>query len=75
MSRIDNDISILKRHIEIVDAITANIMRHAQTLGYFQNSKLDTNIAPSPVITTLADALQALEKSLDHCSGTLNVFD
>lgn len=75
MSRIDNDVAVVKRMAERVEGITERPMRHAHSLGYFEESKAGNTSTPSPVITTLADALQALERAIDNCSGSLNVFD
>lgn len=74
-SRIDNDVNTLKNVVERVETITHRIIRHARTLGYFEPPKDAAVSAPTPVVTTLADALTALDRAVDHCSGSLNVFD
>lgn len=74
-SRIENDVETLKtltRHVEIT---TERIIRHARSLGYFEPPADPKTQAPTPVVTTLADALQTLGRAIDHCSGSLNVFD
>ena len=74
VSRIENDVEQLKRFGERVDSINDRVIRHARALGYYEPTPA-TGQAPTPVITTLADALQALEYALERCSGSLNVFD
>lgn len=76
-SRIENDVSSVKAMTDRVERTTERIMRHARSLGYFEppsEGKL-TAVAPTPVVTTLADALQALDRAIDYCSGSLNVFE
>lgn len=75
MSRIDNDTETLKRLTERVEGTTMRIIRHARSMGYFEPPKDTGASTPMPVITTLADALNALDRAIDHCSGALNVFD
>lgn len=75
MSRIDNDVTTLKGMIERVEVITSRVVRHTRTLGYFEPPSDAKAEGPQPVITTLADAINALDRALDHCSGSLNVFD
>jgi hypothetical protein len=74
-SRIEADVDLVKSMVTHVEQTTSRIVRHARALGYFEPPS-DAKVAtPMPVITTLADALQALGRALDHCSGSLNVFD
>jgi hypothetical protein len=75
VSRIDNDVEVLKRMIDRVETVTHRIIRHARSLGYFESTADAKPSAPTPVITTLADAISALDRALDHCSGSLNVYD
>jgi hypothetical protein len=76
MSRIENDVEQLKRFADRADSITLRILRHARSLGYFEPQPGDAKVsAPMPVVTTMADAIQQLDRALDHCSGSLNVFD
>jgi hypothetical protein len=75
ISRIENDIEALKKITSIVESTTDRIMRHARSLGYFEPPKDSANALPSAVIMTLADAIHALDRAVDHCSGSLNVFD
>ena len=75
-SRIESDVERVKTMTEHVSRTTERIVQHARALGYFEptpDSKL--NAAPTAIVTTLADALQALDRAIDHCSGSLNVFD
>jgi hypothetical protein len=74
-SRIEHDVELVKTMIEGIERTTDRIIRHARALGYYEPTPESKLSAPSPVITTLADALQALGLALDHCSGSLNVFD
>lgn len=75
LSRIENDVELLKKLTVEVENVTARVMRHARALGYFDPPSPATQGAPTPVVTTLADALHALSREIDHCSGALNVFD
>lgn len=77
MSRIENDVETVKKMTGRVEKITEGIVTHARSLGYFEppsDVKAHTQ-APTPVVTTLSDALSALDRALDHCSGSLNVYD
>jgi hypothetical protein len=74
-SRIEHDVELLKTLIGTVERTTERVVHHARALGYFEPSPEAKTQAPTPVITTLADALQALTRAIDHCSGSLNVFD
>jgi hypothetical protein len=76
-SRIENDVEVVKALSCRVEAIADLIIRHARALGYFeptpdQNLKMST---PTPVITTLADALRELDRTIDRASGSLNAFE
>jgi hypothetical protein len=76
-SRIDKDVEAVKEMTSHIERTTERIIQHARSLGYFEStpdSKLRDSV-PIPVITTLADALQAMSRAIDHCSGSLNVFD
>lgn len=74
-SRIENDVEVLKNLTGRIEMTTERIIRHARSLGYYEPTPDAKTQAPTPVITTLADALGALDRALDHCSGSLNVFD
>lgn len=75
LSRIENDVEHVKALTVSVDMTTDRIVRHARSLGYFEPPEDAKATAPTPVVTTLADALQALNRAVDRCSGALNVFD
>lgn len=75
MSRIETDVETVKAMIDRLESTTARIVRHARVLGYYEPTPGPAVSAPTPVITTMADALQALGRAIDHCSGSLNVFD
>lgn len=74
-TRIESDVESLKNLIVVVESTTERIIGHARVLGYFQPPSDAKVSAPTPVVTTLADAVQALARAIDHCSGALNVFD
>lgn len=74
-SRIENDTEVLKRMIDRIESTTGRIIRHARSLGYYEPTPDNKEQAPQPVITTLADALGTLDRAIDNCSGSLNVFD
>lgn len=74
-SRIENDVEFVKNLTGGVEMTTERIIRHARSLGYFEPPTDAKAQAPTPVVTTLADALQALSRAIDHASGSLNVFD
>jgi len=76
MSRIDNDIEMVKSMTVRVQTSTDRIVRHAHSLGYFEPSKGTAAIdTPRPVTTTLRDALSELERAIETNSGALNLFD
>lgn len=74
-TRIENDVETIKRMTERTRDITERIIRHARALGYFEPPGDTKTSAPTPVTTTLADAINELDRAIDHCSGSLNVFD
>ena len=74
-SRAETDVENVKRMAGQVEIITDRIIRHACTLGYYEPTPEAKAVAATPVITTLADALRGLNAAIDHCSGSLNVFD
>lgn len=74
-TRIEQDVELVKTMTEHVNRTTERIVQHARALGYFEPPSDKVNAAPTPVITTMYDALQALSRAIDHCSGSLNVFD
>lgn len=74
-SRIENDVETVKALTGRLEATTERIIRHARSLGYYEPTPDARTAAPTPVVTTLADALCALDRAIDHASGSLNVFD
>jgi phage-related protein len=77
MNRIENDIETIKRITMRLESIHDRIMRNARVLGYFDSPKDIGSGAstPTPVVSTLADAINALDRAVDNASGALNVFD
>lgn len=75
LSRIESDVETVKGLTNIIENTTERIIRHARSLGYFEPPSDAKVSAPMPVVTTLADSLQALDRAINHCSGALNVFD
>jgi hypothetical protein len=75
VSRIENDVEFVKRLTSTIENTTSRIIGHARALGYFEPPQDAKAQAPSAVVTTMADALRALDHSIDHLSGSLNVFD
>ncbi len=75
MSRIENDVETIKRMTERVQDITSRVVRHARSLGYFEPPSKGETSVPTPVTTTLADAITALDRAIDGASGSLNVFE
>lgn len=75
LSRIEQDVEEIKRMINSVERTTERIIRHARSLGYYEPTPQPSGAAPTPIITSLADALKTLDRAIDHCSGSLNVFD
>ncbi len=76
VSRIEHDVELIKKMTSTVERTTERIISHARALGYFEPLEEVSKIGvPTPVITTLADALSAIGRAIDHCSGALNVFD
>jgi hypothetical protein len=75
-SRIQSDIDLIKSMTSQVEATSNRIVAHARALGYIEPpSDAKTGANPQAVITTMADALRALDAAINHCSGSLNVFD
>ena len=76
-SRIDNDIGNLKMLSQRVSSSRERIMRHAQTLGYYNGPKDPPTSAavPTPMVLTLTDAISELDREIEQLSGALNVFD
>lgn len=77
MNRIESDIEVIKELTNRLESTTERIVLHARSLGYFEPQPPGGCTSPglSPVITTLADAIQAISRAVDHCSGSLNLFD
>ena len=75
VSRIENDVEFVKRLTVTVENTTNRIIGHARALGYFEPPQDTKASAPTPVVTTMADALRTLDHAIDHLSGSLNVFD
>jgi hypothetical protein len=74
LSRIDTDISTVKEQTARLEIVAERIIRHARSLGYYEPTPANT-ATPTPVVTTLADALKELDRVVERCSGSLNVFD
>ncbi len=74
LSRLEADVEVTKRMTVRVETLKHRILRHAQTLGYWSPEPTDKS-GLEPVITTLQDALQALDRAIDACEGALNYFD
>jgi hypothetical protein len=72
-SRIECDIESVKLLTRRVDDIASNIFRHTRSLGYSEPPNA-TTAAPEPVITTLSDALRALERAVEHATDSVSVF-
>lgn len=76
VSRIHSDVEEVKKLTTRIETITERIIRHSQALGYFEPPPLNpATSTPTPVITNLANALQALDRAVDAACGALNVFD
>lgn len=83
LNRIENDIETVKRMTDRLDSIRQRITRNSRALGYFEPPKdpsllggsLNGSPTPPPVVTTLAEALQQLDRAIDGASSALNVFD
>lgn len=74
-SRVEQDVGQIKTMTEHVERTTERIIRHAHMLGYFEPPSDAKTPAPTPVVTTMSDAISELSRAIDHCSGALNVFD
>lgn len=76
MTRLDHDITRVKAMSISVIRIRDRIVDHARVLGYFEPPPQNpATSAPTPVVTTLTDALAELDREIDHLSGALNLFD
>ena len=75
-SRIENDTETVRRMTDRIESTTRHIIRHARALGYYEPTpEMGKAQAPTAVVATLADALNALDRAIDCNSGSLNVFD
>lgn len=74
VSRIETDVETIKGIVSRIENTTTRIIGHARSLGYFESPN-ENKATPTPVVTTLADALQALDHAVNHCSDAINVFD
>jgi len=76
LTRIESDIEQIKSETNRLESIADRIASHARALGYFHPpSEGAKSAAPTPVVTTMSDAIQALDRAVDNCSGALNLFD
>lgn len=74
-SRIESDVELVKSMTVRVESSTERVIKNARAMGYFEPPESAKVLGPTPVVTTMAEALQALAHAIDHCSGSLNVFD
>lgn len=77
VSRIETDVELVKSMGRMVAQTTERIMRHARALGYYEPPAPEKTapLSLSPAVISLADALMALDREINTCSGSLNVFD
>lgn len=76
MSRVDALVQQTKLLTDRVRNNTERVIRHTQTLGFFNPPPANAaTSAPTPVITTLEDALRDLDRALDEHAAALNLFD
>lgn len=74
-SRIENDVEAVKRMKDRMEDTTQRIIRHARSMGYYEPTPEAKIQAPAAVITTMSDALRELDRAINSCSDSLNVFD
>ena len=75
ISRIQADTSALLTMVQRLKACEARVARHAMSLGYFQATPETGNAKPTPVSTTMVDALADMDRAIDSLSGALTLFD
>lgn len=74
-SRIDGDIANVQKMVQMVRNCEQRIVRHARTLGYYQPQPESAATKPTPVSSTMADALADMERAIEGLSDSLNLFD
>lgn len=74
-SRIEVQTVGVQEMVGRVQSAQARILRHARSLGYFQDPPASAQVKPTAVSMTMTDALGDLDRALDDLSGSLNVFD
>lgn len=74
-SRVELNVDAIKELINRIDQNTDRIIGHSRALGYYELPPANGAIAPTPVITTLSDAISAMDRAADRLSAALNVFD
>ncbi len=74
-SRIQSDTHRLMEMVNRIKTSEQRIVRHAMSLGYYSPQPESAGNKPTPVSSSLADALSDLDRALDGLSGALNLFD
>jgi hypothetical protein len=73
-SRIESQTESLKGAADRISRLTATNVLHARQLGFFEPPK-DAGQAPSPVVTTLEDAINQIHREIDSLEGSMNLFN
>lgn len=75
LNRIESNIETLKDQANRLEAMAESIAAHARSLGYFELSSNAKGESPTPVVTTMSDAIMAVQRAVDHCVSALGLFD
>lgn len=80
-SRIRNLTESVKMQTDRVRAATQRVVAHAHSLGFFDPPKVfdppktDAGVGPTPIITSLEDAIREHDRAIDELAAALNLFD
>lgn len=75
MTRIDSQIEQLKGMADRLARLTATNVHHARQLGFFEPPKKEPGEIPTPVVSSMEDAINQLQREIDHLDGSMNLFN
>lgn len=76
-SRIENQTEMVKTLVRKIQRITDTNIQHAHQLGFYSppSETKPSSGAPTPVTTSLDDAIRDLDQAVDHLDGSMNLFN
>ncbi len=74
-SRIQSDTHRLLEMVQRIKSSEQRIVRHAMSLGYYSPQPESAGNKPTPVSSSMADALSDMDRAVDGLSGAINLFD